>query len=119
MTLTLSSASPACGRYLEDAEPFDRGFYAGPFGWISGAGAEFVVAIRSALVQDASTADGDLAQGLQGQGSTGGDVAAAHSQVVSLYAGVGVVVGSDPSAEWQVGCEGGRNGMPILWCVGR
>lgn len=39
-----------CRRYLEDNEPFDRGFYAGPFGWVSGQGAEFVVAIRSAMV---------------------------------------------------------------------
>lgn len=46
-----------CGRPRDAArqelaarEPFDRGFYAGPFGWISGAAAEFVVAIRSALV---------------------------------------------------------------------
>jgi hypothetical protein len=37
-------------RYLEDTEPFDRGFYAGPFGWVSGSGAEFAVAIRSAMV---------------------------------------------------------------------
>lgn len=46
-----------CGRPQKDArsvvsaaEPFDRGFYAGPFGWISGAASEFAVAIRSALV---------------------------------------------------------------------
>lgn len=46
-----------CGRPRDAAraelarvEPFDRGFYAGPFGWVSGAAAEFVVAIRSALV---------------------------------------------------------------------
>jgi hypothetical protein len=37
-------------RYLEAAEPFDRGFYAGPFGWVSGCGAEFAVAIRSAML---------------------------------------------------------------------
>lgn len=48
-----------CGRpredalqYLQDSEQFDRGFYSGPFGWISGQSAEFVVAIRSALVTD-------------------------------------------------------------------
>ena len=46
-----------CGRPRDAAraelagrEPFDRGFYAGPFGWMSGAAAEFAVAIRSALV---------------------------------------------------------------------
>ena len=36
---------------LSKADPFDRGFYAGPFGWLSGSSAEFVVAIRSALLQ--------------------------------------------------------------------
>ena len=47
-----------CGRprseakaVLAENEPFDRGYYAGPFGWISGSAAEFVVAIRSALMQ--------------------------------------------------------------------
>ena len=55
-----------CGRPRDAAraelarvEPFDRGFYAGPFGWVSGAAAEFVVAIRSALVH----APGTLGQG--------------------------------------------------------
>lgn len=36
--------------FIEQHEPFDRGFYAGPFGWVSGRGAEFAVAIRSALL---------------------------------------------------------------------
>jgi isochorismate synthase EntC len=46
-----------CGRpqgaaraWLAAREGFDRGFYAGPFGWVTGQGAEFVVAIRSALL---------------------------------------------------------------------
>ena len=46
-----------CGRPREAAretlcqsESFDRGFYSGPFGWISGAASEFAVAIRSALL---------------------------------------------------------------------
>ena len=39
---------------IETAEPFDRGFYAGPFGWISGGASEFAVAIRSALMHPAS-----------------------------------------------------------------
>ena len=33
------------------AENFDRGFYAGPFGYVSSDGAEFCVAIRSALLR--------------------------------------------------------------------
>ncbi|KAK9841086.1 hypothetical protein WJX84_008308 [Apatococcus fuscideae] len=46
-----------CGRPRQDAfealretERFDRGFYAGPFGWVSGSSSEFAVAIRSALL---------------------------------------------------------------------
>eukprot|EP00959_Pyramimonas_sp_CCMP1952_P155602 3254998-Pyramimonas_sp.AAC.1 len=35
---------------INEHEPFDRGFYAGPVGWMNGDSAEFVVAIRSALV---------------------------------------------------------------------
>lgn len=41
-------------------EAFDRGFYAGPFGWVSGAGAEFAVAIRSALVQHNTSSSGGV-----------------------------------------------------------
>jgi isochorismate synthase EntC len=54
-------------------EAIDRGWYAGPFGWagLDGEG-EFAVAIRSALVS----------------GST-----------ASLFAGSGIVAGSDPEAE--------------------
>lgn len=54
-------------------EPFDRQLYAAPLGWIDGRGnAEFVVGIRSA------TLDGDRAR---------------------LYAGAGIVAGSDPEKE--------------------
>ena len=35
-------------RVLREREGFDRGLYAGPVGWVSGSGAEFAVAIRSA-----------------------------------------------------------------------
>jgi isochorismate synthase len=56
-------------------ETFDRGWYAGPCGWVDGGGnGEFVVAIRSALVE--------------GEDAT-------------LYAGCGIVVGSDPSREYD------------------
>ena len=61
---------------LRAVESFDRGLYAGPLGWISAEGAEFAVAIRSALVRpDASR--------------------------VSLYAGVGVVGSANAKAEWN------------------
>ncbi len=56
-------------------EPFDRGLYAGPVGWVDCRGeGEFTVAIRSALV------GGDLAR---------------------VFAGAGIVEGSDPEAEWR------------------
>ena len=55
-------------------EPFDRGLYAGPIGWIGRDDAEFAVGIRSGLVE--------------------GD----H---LHLYSGAGIVEGSDPEAEWD------------------
>jgi isochorismate synthase EntC len=84
-----------CGRpreaafsWLAEKELFDRGFYSGPFGWLSGAGAEWAVAIRSALIEP----------------HTRDDVAALLGQpprhCISLYAGVGVVAGSAATAEW-------------------
>lgn len=69
-------------RRLQQLEAFDRGLYAGPFGWIAGASSEFVVAIRSALVHPPP-------------------VQQAQQQRVSLYAGVGIVRGSDADSEWR------------------
>jgi menaquinone-specific isochorismate synthase len=60
--------------WLEANEPFDRGIYAAPVGWVSGDAAEFCVGIRSGLVQ----------------GST-----------LTLYNGAGIVAGSDPAEEWD------------------
>jgi len=57
--LTSSLSRRLHGSYLEEVELFDRGFFAGPFGWVSGQGAEFVVAIRSALVQPLATLPGN------------------------------------------------------------
>ena len=73
--------TPAVGGYpTENAlpeiarlEPFDRGWYAAPIGWIGLDDAEFVVGIRSGLV------DG---------------------KTLSLYSGAGIVKGSDPEQEW-------------------
>ncbi|MCY4487074.1 MAG: isochorismate synthase [Deltaproteobacteria bacterium] len=73
--------TPAVGGYptgralreIEKREPFDRGWYAGPVGWVGHDGAEFAVAIRSALVE----------------GST-----------LSVFAGAGIVAGSVPEDEW-------------------
>jgi menaquinone-specific isochorismate synthase len=55
-------------------EPFDRGWYAGPVGWIGTDSSEFAVGIRSALVAD---------------------------NVLSLYAGAGIVEGSVAADEWD------------------
>ena len=66
MQAALHPTPATCGRPRQDAldalratERFDRGFYAGPFGWISGSSSEFAVAIRSALLHW-QTADGQL-----------------------------------------------------------
>ncbi|MGI8493282.1 MAG: isochorismate synthase [Acidimicrobiales bacterium] len=60
-------------KYLQAVEGFDRGCYAGPVGWVDAAGdGRWAVGIRSAQVERA------------------------HA---TLYAGVGVVAGSDPDAE--------------------
>lgn len=67
---------------LQETESFDRGFYAGPFGWMSGAAAEFSVAIRSALLQPQL------------------EDSAPASASLSVYTGVGIVPGSDASQEW-------------------
>jgi isochorismate synthase/2-succinyl-5-enolpyruvyl-6-hydroxy-3-cyclohexene-1-carboxylate synthase/2-succinyl-6-hydroxy-2,4-cyclohexadiene-1-carboxylate synthase/O-succinylbenzoate synthase len=99
-----------CGRpqegaqsMLAEAEPFDRGFYAGPFGWVSAGAAEFAVAIRSALVHPpAATAaqlDGAAAV-LQQAGAAAGLQAGEADTLVSLFAGVGIVRGSDTAQEW-------------------
>lgn len=112
-----------CGRpraeakaVLADNEPFDRGYYAGPFGWISGSAAEFVVAIRSALVQAAPQCTPPQSQpqsrlhkpdAEQQQSATYGNAAQSNkangpAQTISLFAGVGIVKGSIASSEWQV-----------------
>jgi menaquinone-specific isochorismate synthase len=59
--------------HLRELEPFDRGLYAGALGWVDHRGdGDFLVGIRSALMQDDSA---------------------------RLYAGAGIVDGSDPAAE--------------------
>ncbi|MDZ4858501.1 MAG: isochorismate synthase [Candidatus Hydrogenedentes bacterium] len=60
--------------WISRNEPFDRGWYAGPVGWVGCDSAEFAVAIRSALVT----------------GNT-----------VHAYTGAGIVEGSTPSSEWD------------------
>jgi menaquinone-specific isochorismate synthase len=73
--------TPAVGGYpkeeaLEEiraVEPFDRGWYAGPVGWIGADGAEFAVGIRSGLLR---------------------------GKRLALFSGAGIVEGSVPEAEW-------------------
>lgn len=70
-------AEPALA-FLLAREPRARGWYAGPIGWMDGAGnGEFTVGLRSALLQ------GNRAL---------------------LLAGAGIVSGSDPDREWNE-CE--------------
>ncbi|MGZ5420091.1 MAG: chorismate-binding protein, partial [Solirubrobacterales bacterium] len=58
---------------IDELEDMDRGWYAGPVGWMDAAeDGEFCVALRSALLRDRT----------------------AH-----LYAGAGIVADSDPAAE--------------------
>ncbi|GAA3642733.1 chorismate-binding protein [Microbacterium awajiense] len=60
-------------------EPFDRGRYAGPVGWVDANGdGEWAIALRCAQVGEA----------------TGGD-----TLPVTAHAGAGIVAGSDPEAE--------------------
>lgn len=60
--------------HLLHQEPFERGWYGAPLGYISEKEAHFVVAIRSALVEQTA---------------------------LHLYAGAGIVAGSDPQREWE------------------
>ncbi|XP_048443558.1 isochorismate synthase 2, chloroplastic-like [Pyrus x bretschneideri] len=81
----LSSLHPSpavCGFPTEEArvliaetEVLDRGMYEGPVGWFGGGESEFAVGIRSALVE-------------KGLGAM-------------IYAGTGVVEGSNASLEWD------------------
>ena len=59
---------------MRELEPFDRGWYAAPVGWIGHDAAEFAVAIRSGLFK----------------GNT-----------LSLFAGAGIVQGSIAEDEWN------------------
>ena len=59
--------------FIREYEPYQRGWYAGACGMLSRETSEFSVAIRSARI---------TAQG------------------ISLFAGAGIVAGSEPAAEW-------------------
>jgi salicylate biosynthesis isochorismate synthase/menaquinone-specific isochorismate synthase len=66
---------PGAESTISDLERMDRGWYAGPVGWMDATeDGEFCVALRSALLRD---------------------------REARLFAGVGVVAGSDPAAELE------------------
>ncbi len=58
---------------IDSLEDFDRGWYAGPIGWLGRDSAEFAVALRCGVV---------------------------HDKKLSLFSGAGLVKGSDPGSEW-------------------
>ncbi|GBF78646.1 isochorismate synthase [Aphanothece sacrum] len=74
--------TPAVGGYpkvqalevIEQIETFERGWYASPVGWVGHDSSEFVVGIRSGLI---------------------------NNNKLSLFSGAGIVQGSDPQEEWQ------------------
>jgi menaquinone-specific isochorismate synthase len=73
--------TPAVGGYPGEAalegirglEPFDRGWYAGPVGWVGADASEFAVGIRSGLVR---------------------------GRTLALFSGAGIVPGSTAEEEW-------------------
>lgn len=61
--------------YIKELEHIDRGWYAGPIGWLNTKGhGEFAVAIRSGLI---------------------------HKNKAQFFAGCGIVKDSDPKSEWE------------------
>ncbi|MFK3678166.1 isochorismate synthase MenF [Microbacterium sp. NPDC090218] len=69
--------TPAAIAAIRDLEPFDRGRYAGPVGWVDAAGnGEWAIALRCAQFTAGADAIG-----------------------VTAYAGAGIVAGSDPESE--------------------
>ena len=74
--------TPAVGGYprgpamdlIGELEPFDRGWYAAPVGWIGAEAAEFAVGIRSGLL---------------------------HRNQLHLFSGAGIVKDSHPDREWD------------------
>ncbi len=69
---------------IAEHEGFERGWYAGPLGWVGADGdGEFVVALRCAVVS---------------------------GRTAALFAGCGIVADSDPEREW----EESRNKMQVV-----
>ena len=65
---------PLARTLIRELEPFDRGWYAGPVGWIGLNQAEFAVGIRSGLL---------------------------CGRTLRIFTGAGIVKGSTPEEEWR------------------
>ncbi len=61
-------------RRIQELEPFDRGWYSGPIGWMMRDEVEFAVSIRCGLVEGSR---------------------------LSVYSGAGIMPESDPEQEWR------------------
>ena len=61
-------------RAIESFENFDRGFFAGAVGYMTGKHGDFAIGIRSAILD---------------------------RRELSIFAGAGIVSESDPKAEWE------------------
>ncbi|MFS8563336.1 MAG: isochorismate synthase [Rhabdochlamydiaceae bacterium] len=68
------SPRPAAISFLYQREPFDRGWYSSPIGWIEKDQADIAVGIRSCLIR---------------------------SKEIHLFAGAGIVRESHPDKEWE------------------
>ncbi len=61
-------------KLIEELEPFQRGLYGGAIGWKTPEASEWIVGIRSCLIQ---------------------------GKTATLFSGTGIVEGSDPEEEWE------------------
>jgi len=81
---------------IRELEGMDRGRYAGPVGWIDARGdGEWGIALRCAEI----VPDVDAAAGAPDDGVAGSAPAAEGSRTLRLFAGCGIVAGSDPASE--------------------
>jgi menaquinone-specific isochorismate synthase len=64
----------AAVQWILKNEPFERGIYAAPVGWVGAHASEFCVGIRSGLILD---------------------------KTLTLYSGAGIVAGADADNEWM------------------
>jgi isochorismate synthase EntC len=84
--------------WIREHERLDRGWYAGPVGWIDARGeGEYAVAIRSALLHSAAEAS---------------PITYDHA---TLFAGCGIVADSNPESEYQ---ESVLKLQPMLTALG-